>query len=363
MTQHYHRLEAETRKSVSGYELLPVSTIADDMDKSPAKSRTTRLAEQTSRMLQAVPPNLNQSEAELSTSELLQQDPSSYRKAVEALDLEVDDDKIKRSFSGWKVGATAGACTSLAALAVNIAVLVWMRRHPAASDDHERQGQVEIYSGSCKTVKEMNLWVHFGINALSSILLSASNFSMQVLSAPMRHEVDRAHAKGRYLDIGVQSLRNLSSISPWRTLLWWVLCLSSVPLHLLYNSAFYSSLSARSYIAFAMTPDWQSYTASEGLLQYSYYEYNDLKAGARYLENLTRHPDVLEYLKPADCLNLYAQTIVTSRSNLILITNDEQEASRNSSVLDYAFYAFDEAVTRSSSNYHPYEWYVFILCM
>ncbi|KAK5064343.1 hypothetical protein LTR84_000176 [Exophiala bonariae] len=352
----YYHLEAGNRKGASGYALLPLNTGHDDVDKSPANPRATRYTESTYRLWQAAPKDLNQSKTEMINSELLQQDFDSDRKPEMRESEGNVDENVKRKFSGWKVGATAGACTSIAALAVNVAVLVWMSQHPAVSSRGTRQGHVEIYSGSCKKVKEMNLWVHFGINAVSSILLSASNFSMQVLSAPKRHELDRAHTKGKYLDIGVQSLRNLSSISPWRSSLWWVLCLSSIPLHLLYNSAFYSSLSARSYIAFAMTPDWQSFTANQGLPQYNYYEFNDLHAGARYLENLTQHPDALEYLKPADCLNLYAQTIVTGRSNLVLITNDEQEGSRNSSLLDYVFYEFDEAVTRSGSNYHPYEW-------
>lgn len=293
-----------------------------------------------------------------SEATLLPKDLDTAPKAAGMPGLEVgDDDKVKNKFSGWKVGATAGAATSTAALIVNIAVLIWMRRQPFASGSSDREGQVEAYAGSCKTVKELNLLVHFGINALSSVLLSASNFNMRVLSAPTRRELDRAHEKGRYLDIGVQSLRNLSRISPWRMLLWWVLCLSSVPLHLLYNSAFYSSLSSRSYIAFAMTTDWLSYTASEGIPQNDYNDQGDFQAAAEHLQRLTRNPDALEYLEPADCLNRYAQMIVTDRSNLILVTNNERKASDNSSLLNHVWYYFDQAVTRSGSNYHPFEWY------
>ena len=56
---------------------------------------------------------------------------------------------------------------------------------------------------------------------------------MQCLTAPTRTDIDEAHAKGRRLDIGILSVRNLGSIGVKRVLLWSLLGLSSVPLHLL----------------------------------------------------------------------------------------------------------------------------------
>ncbi|KAJ9636341.1 hypothetical protein H2199_008016 [Coniosporium tulheliwenetii] len=78
---------------------------------------------------------------------------------------------------------------------------------------------------------------HVLINILSTIMLTASNYCMQLLSAPTRDEVARAHRHGQGLDIGIISLRNLRYISKRRTALWLSLALSSIPLHLLYNSA------------------------------------------------------------------------------------------------------------------------------
>lgn len=56
---------------------------------------------------------------------------------------------------------------------------------------------------------------------------------MQLLVSPTRREVNKAHNKGRWLDIGVPSIRNLRSISPIRVVIWVVLGLSSLPLHFL----------------------------------------------------------------------------------------------------------------------------------
>ena len=55
---------------------------------------------------------------------------------------------------------------------------------------------------------------------------------MQCLSAPTRKEVDEAHAKGKWLDIGVPSVRNLTNIAKPRVGMWLGLALTSLPLHL-----------------------------------------------------------------------------------------------------------------------------------
>lgn len=79
---------------------------------------------------------------------------------------------------------------------------------------------------------------------------------MQCVSAPTRPEIDRFHAKGKYLDIGVPSVRNLRAIPWFKVALWWALGLSSVPLHLMYNSAFFKSLSTNDYNVLAVTDDF-----------------------------------------------------------------------------------------------------------
>ena len=66
-----------------------------------------------------------------------------------------------------------------------------------------------LWEGDCERVRQINVGVHLVINLLSTTMLSSSNYCMQCLSAPTRNEVDKAHAHGIWLDIGVPSLRNL----------------------------------------------------------------------------------------------------------------------------------------------------------
>lgn len=64
---------------------------------------------------------------------------------------------------------------------------------------------------------------------------------MQVLNAPSRAELDSAHEKGSWLDIGVPSPRNAFRICRFKTIMWLLFFLSSIPIHLLFNSAIFST--------------------------------------------------------------------------------------------------------------------------
>ncbi|KAF2637831.1 hypothetical protein P280DRAFT_520953 [Massarina eburnea CBS 473.64] len=106
-----------------------------------------------------------------------------------------------------------------------------------------------------------NTGLHVVINVLSTMLLAGSNYTIQVLSSPTREDVDNAHAKGQWLEIGLLSPRNLRAI-PWkRTLLWLTMALSSVPLHLFYNAAIFKVVTSNSYDMYTIgtnSADWKT---------------------------------------------------------------------------------------------------------
>jgi hypothetical protein len=90
-----------------------------------------------------------------------------------------------------------------------------------------------LYTGSCSSVKTADTLLHVLINVLSTLLLSASNGCLQLIVAPTRAEIDRAHSRQIWLDIGILSFRNLRYISKKRVSIWSLLVLSSIPLHFL----------------------------------------------------------------------------------------------------------------------------------
>lgn len=131
---------------------------------------------------------------------------------------------------GWRIGIRLAIIAAVSTLIINIIFMILgTRLYEQDSDD----GMVTLIGGSCKKVDQLKTWLHLVINILGTILLSASNYTQQCISAPTRDEVDACHRKKDWLEIGVPSLHNLTRISRRRTALWAILGLSSVPLHLL----------------------------------------------------------------------------------------------------------------------------------
>lgn len=108
-----------------------------------------------------------------------------------------------------------------------LAVVTWLSYQSTVD------GVVTLHQGDCTVVKRVNSAAHVLINILSTLLLSASNLTLQLLAAPTRKEVDDAHASGVWLDIGVPSFRNLRRISRISVAVWCLLAASSIPLHFL----------------------------------------------------------------------------------------------------------------------------------
>ena len=142
---------------------------------------------------------------------------------------------------------------STAVLVFNIFVMIYVAEKYGRSN-----GFGEIYQGDCNLVARYNTVVHLGINILSTLLLGSSNYCAQLLVAPTRSEIDRAHRKRDWLDIGVPSLRNLwkKRIARKRKAAWTLLMISSVLLHLFWNSAVFAARPFSSYQIVTVTSDY-----------------------------------------------------------------------------------------------------------
>lgn len=113
-------------------------------------------------------------------------------------------------------------------LGTNLFILLY-----ASSKYPARDGVGLLYAGNCDTVKTANRLLHLLINVLSTGMLSASTFCIQLQASPTRADVDKMHKLNRWLDIGAPSLRNLRYIDHWRVVSCILLALSSLPIHLM----------------------------------------------------------------------------------------------------------------------------------
>ena len=221
---------------------------------------------------------------------------------------------------GYHFGILCCAVISAIVMVINLTLTIWASKHYGL-----QEGLGTILDGSCIETKKLAIWTHLGINALSTLLLGASNYTMQCLSSLTREDINRAHSQNVWLNIGTPSIRNLLYISRSRMLLWWLVAISSVPIHLMYNSAVFTTLSAHEYNAFLVQPDFltgapfnigafSAFTDQEGVWKYESSDQvetvaHTLQDGRRSLQKLANH----------DCKSTYAAEFISSHANVLLV--------------------------------------------
>lgn len=144
---------------------------------------------------------------------------------------------------GWRFGLYAGLYASIAVLLSNITLLFVA----IFAQDGVINGIGTIAKGDMGKITRLSTAYHVFINILSTILLTSSNYAMQIICAPTRNEIDRAHGNGNWLEIGIMSLRNLRRIDRKRVLLWAILAFTSAPLHLFYNSSVFEVIAGQDF--------------------------------------------------------------------------------------------------------------------
>ena len=213
--------------------------------------------------------------------------------------------------SSWRGNIVLSIVLGIATLILNLGVTIWAL---TSTKSPRNTDVVTVYQHSCPNIQTTSRWIHLAINILSTGLLAASNMCMQILCAPTREEVDAAHARHKWLGIGISSLKNLLHVDPKRSAIWFLLGLSSVPLHLLWNSAFVNTLVSNNYVFSAVT---------EGFLLGD--PYNNTR------QTLLGYPDVagsmlghsrnhtLNSLNVTECIKAYGNRFVSNYGNLLLV--------------------------------------------
>jgi len=139
-------------------------------------------------------------------------------------------ERMRRSrFYGWRMGLLIGSCMKAFVLCCNITlVIVALLRNKKKTHT-----VLNLVAGSTAATSQWSTIFHVLVNVLNTILLGASSYTVQVLSSPTRPDIDVAHAKDGWLDVGILGLRNLRFLPRGRVALRLLLGLSSIPLLLL----------------------------------------------------------------------------------------------------------------------------------
>ncbi|KAG8676539.1 hypothetical protein FPOAC1_002544 [Fusarium poae] len=259
----------------------------------------------------------------------------------------ISDDSTKK-MDDWKVTLISGSCACAVVFAVNLSVTIWSSVSLESGRDGVKTSRRIVYEGSCSKTRNMSLLIHLIINVLGSVLLSASNYGMQCLSTPTRADVDKAHAQKRWVDIGIPSFRNLREVSTRRVILWWLLVLSSLPLHLLLNSVVYSSLATYSYSIFTVDKNLE-------LLERYHVHVPAHNGTIKLFDSRKIILSQLNNLTALECINQYGTTFQTESIDVILVVDaspSEFESNRTHKIDS----AFSNNVRRKSCYPSDYQW-------
>ncbi|KNG84968.1 hypothetical protein ANOM_006778 [Aspergillus nomiae NRRL 13137] len=274
----------------------------------------------------------------------------------------------KRKTENWKRSLYLGSLASAIVLLFNVSFVAWAVSH---HDLTENRGV--LYTGDCTKTKRMSTGIHLVINILSTALLCASSYTMverscfylqawcfspdsrqQCLCAPTRTEIDRAHLKNQWLDIGVPSVRNLFRISKVKLILWLILALSSLPLHLFYNSTIFSTITNVEYEIFAGNKPFSDFNANTVRPPHDDIETDTVRymnpyfSFARMLEK-GQHGELYP-LKNADCMSAYATNFQNEYGSVLLLTDDFHPNDT-----DFDFLSYQGPSTPMRGN-NPYAW-------
>ena len=223
-----------------------------------------------------------------------------------------------RRWTGWRMGTMLCCCAVVICLVVEAALLIWAAKMSIGGLESGL-----LYQGNCAKVKSMVIWLLLPLNIAGTVLIGTSNYVMQVMAAPNRSEINEAHRFAQAVAIGGTSFRDLiqwGSGGKPRKAIWWLLGLSSLPIHLLLNSAIYGSVQASNTGVLVVSDDFETdptwshcnSTLVEGYLSpyFACRLMQNFRAGRT--QELTRN----------ECISQYSSSFQTNASSVIVVASD-----------------------------------------
>ncbi|KAF2649839.1 hypothetical protein K491DRAFT_167900 [Lophiostoma macrostomum CBS 122681] len=230
-------------------------------------------------------------------------------------------------FPGWRGGIAGFTILASIVLILNISALIWTATH---LDDGN---YATLTVGSYKSISNLSGRIHFGMNILSMALLAGSNYCMQCLSSPTRAEVDAAHARGSYVNIGALSWRNVLTSRKRRICLLSLLTLSSIVMHPVYDTSLLMTTALQKYTSTLVTSDYKiwsqvDYDQLQHEPAFRVSHANGLADRLRYIQDIIATDQIWDSslwdnISASDCVKY--KTLQTDRSTLLIVLNGTPE--------------------------------------
>lgn len=227
----------------------------------------------------------------------------------------------KWRLEGWRFGVFTSIVAVTTCLIAELIMLVCAVALNKPEGDKDGIGV--LYVGDCAKVERISTILAIPLNIIATVLVATSNYVMQCLSAPSRKDVDEAHAAGSYLNIGISSVHNLLHNLSWKSALWLSLVLTTIPIHLLLNSAFFGALQANNYGVMVVTSGWETDNYVES------YESFNLSAGPSLDSNFAQSmwqqsvQNEMQRLSKEECFARYSVQLQSTASNVVVVTKQD----------------------------------------
>ncbi|KAJ5664257.1 hypothetical protein N7507_004988, partial [Penicillium longicatenatum] len=147
----------------------------------------------------------------------------------------------------WMTGLLFCALGVALALLAHVILTVKLATKAASRGYGWGDSSSVVFHGECSTANSTATWLHVLINIIVLTLTATSSYCCQILAAPSRAGVDKAHARRVWVSIGSSSFTNIWYAPYWRKILWLLALLSSLPVQMAYNSFVYVSVNAQDF--------------------------------------------------------------------------------------------------------------------
>lgn len=238
--------------------------------------------------------------------------------------------------SGWR---NTAVCLTVIISTLTATLIVCLIISLSSLGNGLRQGLSTslLFKGDCELSSRYNTWLHLAINTISSGVLASSNFFMQVMVAPTRKDVDKAHARSKWVEIGVQSWRNLIHVPKRNAFYWTLFAISSVPLHLIFNSCVLESRASTDFVMAVVSDSFVRGAAWSipGVLMKESQTSADMTDVVTNMQKAIANPSPgstpWERISIDECVARYNNTgaVLTSHRHVVMVISDAANTTSN----------------------------------
>ena len=231
--------------------------------------------------------------------------------------------RVKR-MQGWRLGTLVSCFAVATCLVLELALLIYSIR-----TNRPRGGLGMLYDGSCAKVKKLSILVLLPLNIIGTVLISTSNYVMQAVAAPTRLEVNQSHVRGGFRNIGMPTSYDMVNGRPYKSTLWWILALTTMPIHLFLNSSVFSTLQTNNYGVMIVSSDFEQDETWKlcNTTKVGNYTSSFVCEMRQLLAERHSAASNITSLSSRDCISRYGNDLQSSASSVALLTDSSIDYS------------------------------------